>query len=183
MNTAMRRLLKNTALGLACMLALSFLLGWGYVHSLHLDQEPQANPRASASDLAFVHPRTTATRGRILAVVSSTSRIGGSGKKAGYELTELSRAYWVFVANGYEVDIASPQGGEPPMVLDDDLIDADYAFLNDPHAQRKLASTLRLKAIDPSAYRAVYFVGGKGAMFRCLPVAASPASRTTKNCS
>ena len=35
-------------------------------------------------------------------------------------ITELSRAYYTFVANGYEVDIASPRGGAPPMRRDDE---------------------------------------------------------------
>jgi putative intracellular protease/amidase len=157
--------LKKSALGLAGLLVLSALLGWGYVHSLDLDAEPRANPKATASDLTFVRQGITEARGRILAVVSSTPQIGDSGKRTGYELTELSRAYWVFVANGYAVDIASPQGGEPPMVLDEDLLDADHAFLNDPQAQRKSRSTLRLADVDPTAYDGVYFVGGKGAMF------------------
>lgn len=161
----MGRYLKHTALGLAGMIVLLALLGWGYIHSLDLDAQPRANPKAVASDLTFVRQGVSEVRGRILAVVSSTPRIGDSGKRAGYELTELSRAYWVFVANGYAVDIASPQGGRPPMVLDDDLVDADHAFLNDPQAQRKLASTLRLADVDPAAYAGVYFVGGKGAMF------------------
>ena len=148
--------------GLVVLLAVS---GWGYVRSLDLDREPVADPATRADDLAFLAQRVTPPRGRILAVVSSTARFPDGERKAGYELTELSRAYWVFVANGYAVDIASPRGGEPPMVLDDGLVEADYAFLNDPAAQAKLADTLPLAQVDASRYRAVYFVGGKGAMF------------------
>jgi putative intracellular protease/amidase len=91
--------------------------------------------------------------------------IGTSGKKAGFELTELSRAYLVFQANGFEVDIASPLGGEPPMRLDDGLVEADHAFLNDAHAMQKLERSLPLAVIEAGDYAAVYFVGGKGTMF------------------
>jgi len=152
----------GVVVGLVMLLAVS---GWGYVHSLDLDREPVADPTARADDLAFLAQRVTEPRGRILAVVSSTARFPDGQRKAGYELTELARAYWVFVGNGYEVDIASPRGGEPPMIRDEDLIDADHAFLNDPAAQAKLAETLPLAEVDPGRYRAVYFVGGKGAMF------------------
>ena len=150
------------------LLALGLLVtavGYGYVASLDLELEPQGNPSARASDLDFVRNGVQERRGRVLAVLSSTPRFDGERRKAGYELTELSRAYWVFVANGYEVDIASPRGGSPPQVLDDGLVDADYAFLNDDAAQAKLADTLRLADVDPMRYDAVYFVGGKGAMF------------------
>jgi putative intracellular protease/amidase len=157
------RITLAVAFGLCLALALG---GWTYVTSLDLALEPRANEKATAADLAFLRGRTAERRGRILAVVTSTPHIGDSGKKAGYELTELSRAYWTFIANGFDVDIASPRGGEPPMVLDlDDMADADYAFLNDPQAQARLAGTLPLSQVDPSHYRAVYFAGGKGTMF------------------
>ncbi len=156
------RIAALAAAGLCLVLALAC---WTYVETLDLDLEPRADERATAADLPFLGTGVTRHRGRVLAVVSSTPRIGSSGKKAGYELTELSRAYWVFVANGYAVDIASPRGGEPSMVKDDDLVDADYAFLNDPQARAKRVDTLRLADVDASRYDAVYFVGGKGAMF------------------
>lgn len=136
-----------------------------YYRSLGVDQLPKANPQATVADLAFLHNATTQKRGRILAVVSSTGRGGPGMKRAGYELTELARAYYVFQANGYEVDIASPKGGKPPERIDlDDMGDADYAFLNDAGAQRKVADSTALARVDASRYAAVYFVGGKGAM-------------------
>jgi len=105
-------------------------------------------------------------RGKILAVVTSTEIIGNTGKPTGYELTELSRAYLVFKANGFEVDIASPLGGKPPMILDDDDMGPyDYAFLNDPEAQRKTGNTIPMEEVIIEDYQAVFFAGGKGAMF------------------
>jgi putative intracellular protease/amidase len=138
---------------------------YGYVRSLDLDSLPVTDPATTVEDLPFVRDRIEASRGKILTVVTSTANIGQSDRRAGYELTELARAYYVFYANGYEVDIASPRGGEAPMTLDDELVEADYAFLNDPVARRKVQNTLAIATIDPSQYRAVYFVGGKGAMF------------------
>ncbi len=157
MITWMKRILVGAAL-LALALTGTGLLFW---HSLDLDAEPSANRQARADDLGFAERRPE--RGRVLAVVTSTARLA-NGKRTGYELTELSRAWWVFVHNGYAVDIASPAGGEPPMVLDDDLIDADYAFLGDAVAQAALRNSLALADVDPGRYDAVYFVGGKGTM-------------------
>ena len=116
--------------------------------------------------LAYLVNKVDEKRGKILAVVTSTSVMGNSGKATGYELTELSRAYYVFSANGFEVDIASPLGGKPPVVLDDDdMGHYDYAFLNDVEAQQKANNTLPIDQVDPNEYQAVYFVGGKGAMY------------------
>ena len=140
-------------------------MGWLYVRGFELDAQPLADPRSRASDLDFVRDGVRESRGRILAVVTSTTHIGDSGKKAGFELTELARAWYVFVANGYAVDIASPRGGKPPMSLDDGLVAADHAFLNDAEARHKLDHSLPLAEVDATAYAAVFFVGGKGTMF------------------
>ena len=40
-----------------------------------------------------------------------------------------------------------------------------YAFLNDPLAQNKVSHSIPVKDVDPDDYEAIYFVGGKGAMF------------------
>lgn len=105
-------------------------------------------------------------RGRILVVVSSASELGDTGKKTGYEFTELARPYYVFSANGFAVDIASPQGGEPPAVMDkDDMGPFEYAFLNDDGAMEKLRNSIPLKNVIADYYEGVFFAGGKGAMF------------------
>lgn len=118
------------------------------------------------ADLGYLHQRPTESRGKILAVVTSTATMGTGGKSTGYELTELSRPYYVFTANGFSVDIASPMGGEPPIVIDkDDMGPFDYAFLNDPEAQNKLKDSIAVEQVSAKDYQAVFFVGGKGAMF------------------
>ena len=117
-------------------------------------------------DLIYLSQGVKEHRGKILAVVTSTDVMGTSGKETGYELTELARAYYVFEANGFEVDIASPKGGQPPVVIDgDDMGKFDFAFLNDVVAQKKVDSSIAIADVDSSQYQAVYFVGGKGAMF------------------
>ena len=117
-------------------------------------------------DLIYLSQGVKHRRGKILAVVTSSDIMGKTNKATGYELTELARAYYVFNANGFEVDIASPKGGQPPVVIDgDDMGQFDYAFLNDTVAQQKVDNTIALTDVDKDQYQAVYFVGGKGAMF------------------
>ncbi|WP_196140819.1 type 1 glutamine amidotransferase domain-containing protein [Aliikangiella sp. G2MR2-5] len=127
--------------------------------------------QTQTSDLPYVTENIPAGRGKILAVVTSVGKMAKVGdseytQKTGYEHTELARAYWVFTANGFEVDIASPKGGKPPVVIDDEDMGAyDYAFLNDSAIQQKVANSIPLDEIEPLDYEAVYFVGGKGTMF------------------
>ncbi|SNR15821.1 type 1 glutamine amidotransferase domain-containing protein [Tenacibaculum jejuense] len=120
----------------------------------------------TTQDISYLSEHKVSTRGKILAVVTSTAVMGTSNKKTGYELTELARSYYVFQANGFEVFVASPKGGKAPVVIDEeDMGIYDYAFLNDQKAQSKVKNTLRLSTIDFTKYDAVFFVGGKGAMF------------------
>ena len=162
----MRRWIKRLLLG-GLVAALVLAAGAGlYLYSLDLGSQPPADPRSRVADLAFLRDAPPPARGRILAVVSSAGVFPGTEKRAGFELTELARAYYTFIANGYEVDIASPLGGPPPMRVDDeDMGVADHAFLNDAQARARLAASLPLEQVDATRYAAVYFVGGKGAMF------------------
>jgi putative intracellular protease/amidase len=162
----MWRWIKRLLLAVTVIMAVLAVGAGLYLHSLDLGSQPPVDPRSSVAELAFVRDAPAPTRGRILAVVSSAGHFPGTGKPAGFELTELSRAYYTFIANGYAVDIASPQGGSPPMRVDDeDMVEADHAFLNDAPARAMLAASLPLEQVDASRYAAVYFVGGKGAMF------------------
>ncbi|MEZ5462529.1 type 1 glutamine amidotransferase domain-containing protein [Dokdonella sp.] len=163
-----KRMLKRLGKFVLGSLALVLVLGVaGYVYGIgfKLHELPVADPQSQPADLALLRNAIQESRGKILAVVTSTDINPNTGKATGYELTELSRAYYVFLANGYEVDIASPLGGEPPMVLDDGLVDADHAFLNDATAMQKLENSLPVAEVDPGNYAAVYFVGGKGTLF------------------
>jgi len=117
------------------------------------------------SDLPYITENIPSYRGKILAVVTSVDKMA-EDKATGYEHTELARAYWVFIANGFQVDIASPKGGKPPVVIDgEDMGPYDYAFLTDEKIQQQVANSIALADVDPNEYEAVYFVGGKGTMF------------------
>jgi putative intracellular protease/amidase len=121
--------------------------------------------QTQVSDLPYLSQDIPAYRGKILAVVTSVDKMG-QDQDTGYEHTELARAYWVFTANGFSVDIASPKGGKPPVVIDgEDMGAYDYAFLNDDTIQQKVANSIALAEVNPNDYEAVYFVGGKGTMF------------------
>ncbi|WP_062058294.1 type 1 glutamine amidotransferase domain-containing protein [Aquimarina longa] len=147
-------------------IVLLFAFGWWFISLLPLEEIGVDISTTQVSDLPYLSEDVQPSRGKILAIVTSTATMGNTDKSTGYELTELSRAYYVFQANGFEVDIASPLGGEPPVVIDDDDMGKyDHAFLNDSIAQYKVKHSIPVKDINPEEYEAVFFAGGKGAMF------------------
>lgn len=161
-----KRLLKWSILTILGLILVFLAFGYWFL-SLIPKTDPQFDPsKVTVQSLPYLDGNIISKRGKILAVVTSTNKMGESEKNTGYELTELSRAYYVFLANGFEVDISSPKGGNPPMVIDDDDMGVyDFAFLNDTVAQQKTKNTIPISDVDATEYQAVYFVGGKGAMF------------------
>ncbi|NJB69942.1 putative intracellular protease/amidase [Saonia flava] len=151
---------------IACATFLILIVSFGLWFKSLLPLRDTAIEMTLVEQLPYVSENIQPPRGKILAVVTSTYTMGDSEKSTGYELTELARAYYVFQANGYEVDIASPLGGEPPVVIDDeDMGSYDFAFMNDSIAQYKTGHTIPLHQVEAESYVAVFFVGGKGAMF------------------
>lgn len=162
-----KNILKWSLITVTGVLICSAGLGW-WLMTLLPSPTPNDEIQKSTlpSSLPYLTENPVEKRGRILAVVTSTGFFPGTNKKIGFELSELSQAYYVFLANGFEVDIASPLGGEPPMVRDDDDMEIyDYAFLNDMEAQGKLRATLPIDNVSLPAYDGIFFVGGKGVMF------------------
>lgn len=60
--------------------------------------------------VGVANPVHAGDAGRILIVVSGEGRDQGK-TRPGYEFDELSQAWLIFKANGFAVDVASPQGG------------------------------------------------------------------------
>jgi len=159
-------IIKWSLISLLALVAITVGLGYWFIQLLPQKEAITNYEDTQPADLAYLRSAITEDRGKVLMVVTSTAEMGPEKKATGYELTELARPYYVFQANGFTVDIASPKGGEPPMVKDnDDMGPYDYAFLNDIRVQKKLQQTLPMDEVQPDHYEAVFFVGGKGAMF------------------
>lgn len=158
--------LKWTLISVVSLLVLLISFGAWFISLLPAEEMKKDLTASKVEGISYVSENSIPKRGKILAVVTSKETMGSSGKITGYELTELSRAYYVFEANGFEVDVASPLGGKPPVVLDDDDMGVfDYAFLNDSIAQFKTSHTIAIEDVKAEEYQAIFFVGGKGAMF------------------
>nr|WP_010133383.1 type 1 glutamine amidotransferase domain-containing protein [Microbulbifer agarilyticus] len=160
-------MLKKILTTILCITAVLFGAAFWLKSLIPSAPDHEALARTTIADVPYLKQiPTEKPRGRILVVVSSASEFGDTGKKTGYEFTELVRPYYVFSANGFAVDIASPLGGEPPAVMDkDDMGPFEYAFLNDEAAMAKLRNSIPLENIVADQYEGIFFAGGKGAMF------------------
>lgn len=98
---------------------------------------------------------------RVLLVVSSAGT--ADDPESGYEFDELTQAWWTFVDNGYEVEIASPSGGEPQSEERNRLWQFNSRFLDDASAMSAASNTTPLSAVDPRDYAAIFIIGGNGA--------------------
>lgn len=101
----------------------------------------------------------------VLIVLTSHGSKGHTGQPTGFYLGELTHPLAVFDDAGIPVEIASIQGGEPPVdgVELDDPINARYWQSAD--FRKAIRETQRLDSVDPKRYSAIFFAGGHGAMW------------------
>lgn len=101
----------------------------------------------------------------VLLVLTSHGELGDTGKKTGFFLSELTHPLEVFEKAGFAVEMASIEGGQPP-VDGLDLQDAVNArYWNDSAFRAKLSATKKLSSLDPKGFSAVFFAGGHGTMW------------------
>jgi putative intracellular protease/amidase len=102
----------------------------------------------------------------VLFVVTSCAVKGATGIPTGFNLAELTHPMAKLQDAGIRVEIASIEGGEPPLDGLEDMKDPVIArYWADAEFRHALAHTLRIDAVDPSRYAAVMFAGGHGTMW------------------
>src|SRR5262245_44432165 len=106
---------------------------------------------------------------RVLFVLTSHDRLGDTGRRTGFYVPEAAHPWRVFTEAGYHVDLVSVQGGRPPMDGFDAKDPVQQAFLSDPAISDQLAATRRPDQVDAAGYRAIFYVGGHGAMWDLPP--------------
>lgn len=104
---------------------------------------------------------------KALIVITSNDKIGDTGKLTGWYLSEVSQVYYPLLQAGFLVDFASPKGGAAPMDESSrkPYETANKKFLEDSAVMNKVKNTIPASDIDPKRYQAVYFAGGRGAMW------------------
>jgi putative intracellular protease/amidase len=102
-------------------------------------------------------------------VLTSHDKLGNSGEKTGFWVEEFAAPYFAFKDAGYEITLASPLGGQPPIDPKSELADFQTAdtqrFDNDEQVKGQLSNTLKLNQVNASDYDAVFYPGGHGPLW------------------
>jgi putative intracellular protease/amidase len=111
---------------------------------------------------------------KILIVASNPSTSEITGWPIGFWWSELTHSYWEFIENGFQVTIASPNGGELQADSWSDPADSSgYSaydlisggFKNSPEHMNLVRNSLALTKVNPNEYSAIFLVGGQGPMY------------------
>jgi putative intracellular protease/amidase len=111
---------------------------------------------------------------RVVIVASNPAVSQQTGWPIGFWWAELSHPYWELTEHGYQVDVASPEGGkleadpwsdprDESRYSADDLL--SLGFINSPEHLKLVEESLPLADIAPGDYDAALFVGGQGPMY------------------
>ncbi len=105
----------------------------------------------------------------ILFVLTSNDEMGSTGHKTGFWVEEFAAPYYSLTDKGFNVTLASPKGGQPPIDPNSDTEDAateaTKRFDKDEATKKKLANTLKLETIDQKDFAAVFYPGGHGLLW------------------
>lgn len=105
----------------------------------------------------------------ILMILTSHERLNNTDSTTGVWLGEFTDPYYVFKEKGYEVELASPLGGEPPVdpksKLTENITSSNRKFNDDDEAKSKFMNTFTLSEVSAADYDAVFFPGGHGPMW------------------
>lgn len=103
---------------------------------------------------------------KILMILTSHEQMENTDSKTGVWLGEFTDPYYEFIDQGYEVTLASPKGGEPPVdpmsKTTENITGANRRFQDDEEAKRKFKNTLRLEEVNANEYDSLFFPGGHG---------------------
>lgn len=110
---------------------------------------------------------------KVLMIVANPAISAQTGWPIGFWWAELTHPYWEFVEHGYQVDIASPQGGELKWdAWSDPRDESGYSagdlismgFIHTPALMEKIKNTPSLGDVKRGDYDAIFLVGGQSPM-------------------
>lgn len=124
---------------------------------------------------------TTADAKRVLFIVANPSVSPVTGWPIGFWWAELVHPYWAFHEAGYQITIASPKGGALSADSFSDPQDASGYSVHDilslgfklsPSHAGLIADTPAIGDLDPTAFDALFVVGGQAPMITMIDDAA-----------
>jgi putative intracellular protease/amidase len=106
---------------------------------------------------------------RILMILTSHKEMENTDHKTGVWLGEFTDPYYELIDEGYEVVLASPKGGEPPVdpmsKLTENITASNRRFQDDQAAQQKFKNTMKLEEVNTAEFDAVFYPGGHGPLW------------------
>ena len=145
--------------------------------------EPQSKEATSTGEpvektvqetVQYVHAHGMPSKGKILMVTSSPSISEQTGWPIGFWAAELTHPLHVFQEAGYEVELASTEGGEVVMDGYSDPTDASgysshdvisLGYMQQEWFNQMLKNTKKLTEVNADDYDAIFLVGGQGPMY------------------
>lgn len=125
-------------------------------------------------DLHYVHAHGMPLKGKILMVASSPSISKQTGWPIGFWAAELTHPLHVFQEAGYEIDLASTEGGKIEMDGYSNPTDASgysahdvisLGYMQQDWFNDMLANTQALSQVNAEDYDAIFLVGGQAPMY------------------
>ena len=123
-----------------------------------------------SANVDMLHPEQPK---KVLMVAANPAVSPTTGWPVGFWWAELTHPYWEFVGHGYEVEIASPEGGalqgdawsdprDESGYSGDDLL--SLGFISSPKHAALVEATRPLAEVEIDDYDAVFLVGGQSPM-------------------
>lgn len=122
----------------------------------------------------YVHVHGMPLKGKILMVASSPAISEQTGWPIGFWAAELTHPLHVFQEAGYEVEIASTEGGEIIMDGYSNPTDASgysaadvisLGYMQQDWFMEMLKNTKKVTEVEADDYAAIFLVGGQGPMY------------------
>jgi len=106
---------------------------------------------------------------KLLMILTSHADLADEKEQTGAWLSTFTDAYYVFIRAGFEVTVASPKGGRPPLdplsEQDEHTTDEVKTYRDDFMAQMEMGNTWSLEEVGSTVYDAVYIADGHGALW------------------
>ncbi len=129
---------------------------------------------SSIKQITGAAPHHGASRGNVLMVAANPAVSGQTGWPIGCWAAELTHPYHELTQAGFEVTLASPDGGKVEFdAYSDPTHESGYSahdlltlgFMSSPALMRRLDETDKLADVDPGTFVAVFLVGGQSPMY------------------
>jgi len=106
---------------------------------------------------------------KLLMILTSHADLADEHEQTGVWLSTFTDAYYTFLKAGFEVTVASPNGGRPPIdplsEQNDHLTAEVTTYKDDFMAQMEMGNTWSLEEVGSTVFDAVYIADGHGALW------------------